>query len=204
MSRDPRRGSFCHRKPFADGSSRRRLPSIRWRMLMRRSAERDGVEGIRPTRSIKHMPYYSRLSSKDSVGTFIRKAPSISYMSSSRRPLRPIVRAEFTRERKLDRGNANPGNLGEDFGRLGIEFWDEVKKLSPRNSARNRSLEMLNLWRNAIAHQHFDPGKLGSTNLGLAQVRNWRIACDRLAARRSKQGDARTRPVPWTGKTPWK
>ena len=59
--------------------------------------------------------------------------------------LRPIVRAEFTRERKLDRGNANPGNLGADFGRLGIEFWDEVKKLSPRNSARNRSLEMLNL-----------------------------------------------------------
>ncbi len=116
--------------------------------------------------------------------------------------LRPIVRAEFTRERKLDRGNANPGNLGEDFGRLGIEFWDEVKNLSPRNSARNRSLEMLNLWRNAIAHQHFDPGKLGSTSLGLAQVRNWRIACDRLARAFDRVMREHIRSV--TGKTPWK
>src|SRR5271167_497496 len=32
--------------------------------------------------------------------------------------MRPIVRAEFTRERKLDKGNANPGNVGEDFNRL--------------------------------------------------------------------------------------
>ena len=116
--------------------------------------------------------------------------------------LRPIVRAEFTRDRKLDRGNANPGNLGEDFGRLGIKFWDEVKKLSPRNSARNRSLEMLNLWRNAIAHQHFDPDKLGSTSLGLAQVRNWRIACDRLARAFDKVMREHIRSV--TGKTPWK
>ena len=43
--------------------------------------------------------------------------------------LRRSSEREFTRERKLDRGNANPGNLGADFGRLGIEFWDEVKKL---------------------------------------------------------------------------
>ena len=120
---------------------------------------------------------------------------SVDYLVDTLEPtnLRPIVRAEFTRERKLDKGNANPGNLGADFGRLGIEFWDEVKKLSPRNSARNKSLEMLwvevkklsprknsarnkslemlNHWRNAIAHHIFDQGKLGSTKLGLAQVR---------------------------------
>ena len=82
--------------------------------------------------------------------------------------MRPIVRAEFTRERKLDRGNANPGSLGQDYGRLGIEFWDEVRKLSPRNSARSQALEMLNSWRNAIAHQDFDPAKLGSSKLGLS------------------------------------
>ena len=108
---------------------------------------------------------------------------SVAYLVDAIEPsnLRPIVRAELTRERKLDKGNASPGNLGEDFGRLGIEFWDEVKKLSPRNSARNKSLEMLNLWRNAIAHQHFNPSKLGSTKLGLAQVRKWRNACKGLA-----------------------
>jgi hypothetical protein len=49
--------------------------------------------------------------------------------------MRPIVRGEFTRDRKLDKGNANPGNLGNDFNRLGLEFWDEVKKLGTRNSA---------------------------------------------------------------------
>ena len=115
--------------------------------------------------------------------------------------LRPIVRSEFTRERKLDKGNANPGNLGEDFGRLGVDFWDEVKKLAKRNSARNKSLEMLNLWRNAIAHQHFDPAKLGSTKLGLARVRTWRVVCNGLAL----TFDRVMRSHIWsiTGNAPW-
>jgi len=61
---------------------------------------------------------------------------------------------------------------------------------------------MLNLWRNAIAHQHFDPGKLGSTSLGLAQVRNWRIACDHLARAFDRVMREHIRSV--TGKTPRK
>jgi hypothetical protein len=128
---------------------------------------------------------------------------SVAYLVDAIEPsnLRPIVRAEFTRERKLDKGNANPGNLGEDFGRLGVEFWDEVKKLSPRNSTRNKSLEMLNLWRNAIAHQHFDPSKLGSTKLGLAQVRKWRNACRGLARGFDRVMRAHIGSV--TGKIPW-
>ena len=40
--------------------------------------------------------------------------------------LASLVRAEFTRSRQLDRGNAQPGSLGADFGRLGIVFWDEM------------------------------------------------------------------------------
>jgi hypothetical protein len=115
--------------------------------------------------------------------------------------MRPIVRAEFTRERKLDRGNANPGSLGQDFGRLGIDFWDEVKKLSARNSARNQALEMLNSWRNAIAHQDFDPAKLGSSKLGLAQVRKWRVACECLARAFDRVMRIHIRSV--TGKMPW-
>ncbi len=115
--------------------------------------------------------------------------------------MRPIVRAEFTRERKLDRGNANPANVGQDYGRLGIDFWDEVKKLSPRNSARNQALEMLNSWRNAIAHQDFNPAKLGTSKLGLAQVRRWRVACERLAQAFDRV--MRIHILSVTGNTPW-
>jgi hypothetical protein len=115
--------------------------------------------------------------------------------------MRPIVRAEFTRDRKLDKGNANPGNLGNDFNRLGLEFWDEVKTLNAKNSARNRALEMLNEWRNAIAHQHFDPAKLGSSKLGLAQVRRWRKTCNRLA--RAFDLVMRNHIRSQTGSSPW-
>jgi hypothetical protein len=116
--------------------------------------------------------------------------------------MRPIVLAEFTRDRKLDKGNATPGNLGEDFNRLGLEFWDEVKKLNPRNSARNKDLEVLNLWRNAIVHQKFDPAKLGNIKLGLAQVRRWRVACRRLATAYDRVMRAHIFSI--TGEAPWK
>ncbi len=128
---------------------------------------------------------------------------SAAYLIDALQPLglRPIVRAEFTRDRKLDKGNANPGNVGNDFNRLGLEFWDEVKTLRAKNSARNRSLEMLNEWRNAIAHQHFDPAKLGSSKLGVAQVRTWRKVCDRLAQAFDRV--MRNHILSVTGSSPW-
>ena len=128
---------------------------------------------------------------------------SAAYLIDALQPLsmRPIVRAEFTRDRKLDKGNANPGNVGNDFNRLGLEFWDEVTTLSAKNSARNRSLEMLNEWRNAIAHQHFDPAKLGSSKLGVAQVRRWRKVCNRLARAFDTVMRNHIRSV--TGSSPW-
>jgi hypothetical protein len=99
------------------------------------------------------------------------------------RSLRTTVQARFTEGRKLDHGNPNPGNLGSDFGRLGMEFWLEVNTLHARNVARQAHLEAINAWRNAIAHQDFDPNKLGrATQLRLAQVDNWRRACNALAA----------------------
>jgi hypothetical protein len=36
--------------------------------------------------------------------------------------LRPLLVAEFTRGRQLDRGNARASSLGTDFSRLGIDF----------------------------------------------------------------------------------
>ena len=93
--------------------------------------------------------------------------------------MRMIIKSELTRGRKLDSGNAQPGNLGEDFKRLGIDLWDEIYKLDNSNKARNALLETLNKWRNAIVHQTLDPSKFGGTSmLRLNEVRRWRVACD--------------------------
>lgn len=93
-----------------------------------------------------------------------------------------IALQEFLRSRKLDAGNPNPTNLGTDFNRLGVKFWDDVKRKDLRNADRQRKLEALNNWRNAIAHQDFDPRKLGgATELSLMTVRQWRNACEQLA-----------------------
>src|SRR2546423_1551500 len=37
--------------------------------------------------------------------------------------LRPIVLRQFTLARKLDTGNPNPGNVGSDFRRFGMDLW---------------------------------------------------------------------------------
>lgn len=96
--------------------------------------------------------------------------------------LRSVLRREFTWNRQLDRGNAQPSSIGADFQRLGIPFWIAIDGYDPRNINRRAVLELLNSWRNAIAHHDFDPVKLGGTSsLRLVQVRRWRIACRRLA-----------------------
>src|SRR5207249_3985213 len=68
-----------------------------------------------------------------------------------------VVVARFTEGRLLDRGNPNAGNLGSDFARLGIDLWAAVRELDRPNAVRHRQVEELSDWRNAIAHQHFDP-----------------------------------------------
>src|SRR5687768_3138112 len=62
--------------------------------------------------------------------------------------LRNTLRTALTQDRKLDRGNPNPGNLGADFGRLGIDFWPELRGIDARTAARQTILEELNTWRN--------------------------------------------------------
>ena len=109
---------------------------------------------------------------------------SVDYLASGLTPasLRPIVRTEFLWNRQLDRGNAQSGSLGSDFGRLGVDFWRQVENHHPTNQARKSALDLLNDWRNAIVHQDFKPGKFGShTNLRLATVQQWRRDCGRLA-----------------------
>lgn len=98
-------------------------------------------------------------------------------------PLFEIIRRDFIQGRKLDKGNPNPGNIGSDFNRFGFKFWDDVCRHDVQNAARQKELELLNEWRNAIAHQDFDPTKLGGIpSLRLSHVTQWRQVCDVLAA----------------------
>ncbi len=91
-----------------------------------------------------------------------------------------IARELFLSARRLDAGNPNPGNIGSDFNRFGLDFWNEVNTLRTTNPARRQRLEELNAWRNAIAHHDFS--RVGGQTLRIAQVRRWRASCDRLAA----------------------
>lgn len=116
--------------------------------------------------------------------------------------LRILVEAEFTRGRQLDRGNAHSGSLGTDFDRLGIKLWNAVDLHDPTGPAARQQLDSLNTWRNAIAHQDFNPAKLGGVvELRLAQVRKWRAACKRLA--RVFDAVLRQHLEVLTKKTPW-
>jgi hypothetical protein len=97
-------------------------------------------------------------------------------------PLNPILRNLLTTGRKLERGNANVGNIGADFEKLGIEFWDAVRNRTSANHDRQRKLDEMNGWRNAIAHQDFTRIGDGRTEtVTIAQVRRWRSACNALA-----------------------
>lgn len=95
--------------------------------------------------------------------------------------LRGVVSVEFQFARKLDTGNPNSGNIGSDFNRFGLDFWQEVLDFGRNMKAHQSALKTINEWRNAIAHQNFDPAKLGgSAVLRHAQIKIWRKSCDAL------------------------
>jgi hypothetical protein len=100
---------------------------------------------------------------------------SVDHIVSAIRPviLHTALRAEFVLARKLDRGNPNPGNIGSDFTRLGIDFWSEVWADDVRSLVRQKRIVLMSEWRNAIAHQDFS-GKLKPASLTLPLIRQWR------------------------------
>jgi hypothetical protein len=95
--------------------------------------------------------------------------------------LQLVIQADLLRGRKLDLGNPTPSSLGADFNRLGVGFWAEVRTVDARNGYRQQRLEELARWRNAIAHQDFDPNELVPKRLQLSTVRRWRSICGALA-----------------------
>lgn len=118
--------------------------------------------------------------------------------------LQEMLSAEFLLHRKLDRGNPTPGSLGDDFNRLGLEFdfWREVNRISRRNKNRQKHLDELNYWRNAIAHHDFDPEKLGGRKtLPLKRIRRFRSVCNALATDFDRVMAKHLETV--TGSNPW-
>ena len=91
------------------------------------------------------------------------------------------ARIRLTEARKLDNANPNPGNIGSDFARFGMQFWAAVVAMDALATQQDKlKLELLNLWRNAVAHQDFDPGRLGGpTQIRLTSVRQWRLLVQR-------------------------
>jgi hypothetical protein len=94
-----------------------------------------------------------------------------------------VVDANLTFARQLDRGNAQPGAIGADFNRFVFEFWTVVKAADARNTGRQRKLEELNDWRNAIAHHDIESNRSGLRphEVTLAACHSWRGALDGLA-----------------------
>jgi hypothetical protein len=92
-----------------------------------------------------------------------------------------VIRTQFLWGRSLDRGNPQAGGVGSDFRRFGVPFWDEVYGLQIANERRRELLDELIRWRNAIAHNDFDPAIFGPNPvLHLANVRGWRSALNGL------------------------
>lgn len=89
--------------------------------------------------------------------------------------------------RKLDVGNANSANITADFNRIGmVRIFDELEQFNRLNKTRQRRLDQLVTWRNAIGHQDFlftPPvlARLQGTKPTLVWVRTWRSALDQLA-----------------------
>lgn len=88
----------------------------------------------------------------------------------------PILLSALVRERKLDRGNASPGNLGNDFAILGISLWPDIYARYPIKGKKwNTVLEALNEVRNAVGHSTPVLDELHRTHkLTLATFRRWR------------------------------
>lgn len=93
--------------------------------------------------------------------------------------IQAIMKQNIEENRKLDSGNPNPGNIGSDFNRFGMRFWDEVYTHAPQSHSQRMDLDHLNRFRNDVAHQTF--GAAAPIAIRHAQVKTWRRSCDALA-----------------------
>jgi hypothetical protein len=96
-----------------------------------------------------------------------------------------IVRTRLTVGRRLDLGNATPGNLGDDFSRFGMNLWPSLNLRHPAAPDWNKALEALNDCRNGIAHS--DEAKIDRLRRAgwplsqLATIKRFQATTDKVA-----------------------
>jgi hypothetical protein len=99
---------------------------------------------------------------------------------------RTLLRESLPRGRALDRHNAQPNSIEEDFSRLGLDVWPHVDRERSGNDERRKKLWMLITWRNAITHDDIDAklarDALNPVTINLDTCRGWRSALNVLAA----------------------
>lgn len=96
-----------------------------------------------------------------------------------------VLRAQLTSNRKLDRGNAQPDSLKQDFLRLGMDLPAAIFAANPvRGPQRWATLKELNKARNAIAHANYAE-LVSLRNAGypitMRTISTWRSQVDALA-----------------------
>ena len=129
-----------------------------------------GDAGTRRSKSITPMRVLIRRGLHSEAVAFIVNHTSPASVSDA-------LHLMMSQGRKLDLGNPNPGNVGSDFARFGMDFWSAVKALDARNQRRQDALQDLNEWRNAIAHQDWaaaPPCASAPSGSGARRVGPWR------------------------------
>lgn len=117
----------------------------------------------------------------------------------------PVLRLWYG-ARKLDRQNAWPNVLKEDFARFDFDIWLAAEGVHLNTARRRFRLEQLVTWRNAIAHQDFAFGPeqqrlIDGTDLTLAWASIWRRACGGLAQTFDRTVGDQVESI--TGARPW-
>lgn len=95
-----------------------------------------------------------------------------------------MTRSNLSRELWLGKGNAQPGTLGRDFGRFGLDWWPALTRHDRHTGSRQKHLERLNTARNAIAHDDvaaIETLRREGFPLRMSTFRRWRCALDGLA-----------------------
>lgn len=92
------------------------------------------------------------------------------------------ARNALRRGRKLDAGNAGPGNIGNDWTSLGMAIWPDLRAAYPGQQGAsdwNKRLEWLNEARNGIAHN--DDAKIAFAHaVHPLTVRTFRVTRGRM------------------------
>jgi hypothetical protein len=118
--------------------------------------------------------------------------------------LRSTVLDNLVHGRRLNRGNADPGTLEEDFSRLGLTFWSGLIEVNPSAGDWRKGLAALHQARNGLAHD--DGAKIERVRaagwpLRIGTVLRWRHVVDELT---DAMDTLLSREIPISsGKIPW-